>query len=150
MALETINGTLQLTRLTNESAEYVARREELRLAEIELMRHRERVAAMRRRLPPGAVVQDYVFQEGPANLDAGDTPIATVRLSDLFTGPNRSVVIYHAATARSSTTFEARTRKAGRIQPFRSSLETATVRCGIRIPHIRGWRTMSRSAASTC
>ena len=34
MPLETINGTLQLTRLTNESAEYVARREELRLAEI--------------------------------------------------------------------------------------------------------------------
>ena len=66
MALETINGTLQLTRLTNESAEYGARREELRLAEIELMRHRERVAAMRRLLPPGAVVQDYAFQEGPA------------------------------------------------------------------------------------
>ena len=95
MALETINGTLQLTRLANESAEYVARREELRLAEIELMRQRERVAAMRRALPPGAVVTDYVFQEGPANLDAGDAPITTVRLSDLFTGPNRSVVIYH-------------------------------------------------------
>ena len=43
MALETINGTLQLTRLTNESPEYVARREELRLAEVELMRQRERV-----------------------------------------------------------------------------------------------------------
>jgi predicted dithiol-disulfide oxidoreductase (DUF899 family) len=28
MALETINGALQLTRLTNQSAEYVARREE--------------------------------------------------------------------------------------------------------------------------
>ena len=212
MALETINGTLQLTRLTNESAEYIARREELRLAEIELMRQRERVAAMRRRLPPGAVVQDYVFQEGPANLDAGDAPITTVRLSDLFTGPNRSgrdlspdvrkaadqsLPDVHdvdrrlqrrqppyrterrlrdrrrrgsarccdstpaivdgaicgcsvAATARSSTTFEARTRKAGRIQPFRSSLETATARCGIRIPHTHGWRTMSRSAASTC
>jgi predicted dithiol-disulfide oxidoreductase (DUF899 family) len=58
MALETINGTVQLTRLTNESAEYVARREELRLAEVELMRQRERVAAMRRRLPLGTVVQD--------------------------------------------------------------------------------------------
>ena len=29
MAIETINGTLQLSRLANESAEYVARREEL-------------------------------------------------------------------------------------------------------------------------
>lgn len=50
MAIETINGTLQLTRLTNESAEYVARRDELSLAEIELMRQGERVAAMRRHL----------------------------------------------------------------------------------------------------
>jgi predicted dithiol-disulfide oxidoreductase (DUF899 family) len=95
MAFETINGALQLTRLRTESAEYVARREELRLAEIELMRQRERVAEMRRRLPAGAVVEDYVFQEGPADLEAGDAPITTVRLSDLFSGPNRSVVIYH-------------------------------------------------------
>jgi hypothetical protein len=82
MAIETINGTLQLTRLTNESAEYVARREELRLAEIELMRQHERVAAMRRHLPAGAIVEDYAFQEGPSNLDAGDAPIQTIRLSD--------------------------------------------------------------------
>src|ERR1041385_4060836 len=95
MPFETINGALQLTRLRNESAEYVARREELRLAEIELMRQSERVAEMRRRLPAGAVVEDYVFQEGPADLEAGDGPIMTVRLSDLFSGPNRSVVIYH-------------------------------------------------------
>jgi predicted dithiol-disulfide oxidoreductase (DUF899 family) len=104
MALETINGTLQLTRLTNESAEYVAQRDELRLAEIELMRQRERVAAMRRQLPPGAVVQDYVFQEGPSDLDAGDAPIAAVRLSDLFTGPNRSAVIYHLMYGKRQTT----------------------------------------------
>ena len=102
MALETINGTLRLTRLTNESPEYGARREELRLAEIELMRQRERVAAMRRRLPPGAVVQDYIFQEGPASLD-DDAPITTVRLSDLFTGPNRSVVIYHLMYGKRQT-----------------------------------------------
>jgi predicted dithiol-disulfide oxidoreductase (DUF899 family) len=40
------------SRLT-ESAEYTARREELRLAEIELMRHGEEVAALRRKLPEG-------------------------------------------------------------------------------------------------
>jgi predicted dithiol-disulfide oxidoreductase (DUF899 family) len=95
MALETINGMLQLTRLTNESAEYVERREELRLAEIELMRQRERVAAMRRGLPPGAIVQDYLFQEGPSDLDAGDAPIRTVRLSELFSGADRSLIVYH-------------------------------------------------------
>ena len=103
MALETINGTLQLTRLTNESAEYIAQREALRRAETELMRQRERIAAMRRALPQGAIVEDYVFQEGPANLDAGDAPITTVRLSDLFTGPSRSVVIYHLMYGKRQT-----------------------------------------------
>jgi Bacterial protein of unknown function (DUF899) len=73
MAFETIQGTLRQTRLTNESAEYRARREELRLAEIDLMQRRERVAELRRRLPPGATVQDYIFQEGPADLNAGDS-----------------------------------------------------------------------------
>lgn len=92
MALETLKGRLQLTRLT-EPAEYVARRDELRLVEIELMRQHERVAAMRRRLPPGAIVEDYAFQEGPPNLDAGDVPVKTVRLSELFTGSDRSLSI---------------------------------------------------------
>jgi len=95
MAFETIHGTLRQTRLNNESAEYRARREELRLAEIDLMQRRERVAEMRRRLPPGATVQDYVFQEGPADLGAGDSPARSVRLSELFSGPDRSVVVYH-------------------------------------------------------
>src|SRR5947199_8480392 len=95
MAFETINGTLQLTRLMNESAEYVARREELGRAEIELMRQRERVAAMRRRLPAGAIAQHYVLQEGPSNLDAGAAPIQAVRLSEPVSGPDRSVIIYH-------------------------------------------------------
>ena len=38
------DGPLRQTNLTNESDEYLARREELRQAEVELMRHRERVA----------------------------------------------------------------------------------------------------------
>ena len=87
MVLETINGTFRQTNLTNESDEYLAKRDELRLAEIDLMRQRERVAELRRRLPQGAIVQDYEFEEGPANLDAGDTPVRKVRLSELFTGP---------------------------------------------------------------
>jgi len=103
MALDTIQGTLQQTRLSNESAEYLARREELRLAEIELMRQQERVAEMRRRLPQGAIVQDYVFEEGPANLDSGDSPIKTVRLSELFSGPNRSVIVYHFMYGKKQT-----------------------------------------------
>jgi predicted dithiol-disulfide oxidoreductase (DUF899 family) len=91
------------TRLANESAEYVARREELRLAEIDLMRHRERVAELRRGLPPGATVQDYAFEEGPADLDAGDAPVRTVRLSELFTEPGRSLVVYHLMLGKLET-----------------------------------------------
>ena len=59
------------TNLPNESASYLAKREELRLAEVELMRQRERVAELRRRLRQAATLKDYAF-EGPANLDAGD------------------------------------------------------------------------------
>jgi len=95
MVNEMINGTFRQTNLSNESGDYLAKREELRLAEIELMRQRERVAELRRRLPQGAPVQDYAFEEGPADLDAGDTPTRIIRLSELFTLPNRALVIYH-------------------------------------------------------
>ena len=103
MVKETVNGVFRQTNLSNESEEYLAKREELRLAEIELMRQRERVAELRRRLPPGAIVQDYAFEEGPGDLNAGDTPIRTVRLSELFTGPDRSVVIYHFMYGKKQT-----------------------------------------------
>lgn len=85
---------MQYTRLAHQSADYLAQREQLRQAEIELMQHRERVADLRRQLPQGPVVQDYVFQEGPADLSAGDGPVTNVRLSELFTAPGRSLVIY--------------------------------------------------------
>jgi predicted dithiol-disulfide oxidoreductase (DUF899 family) len=91
----TVDGTFRQTNLTNESAEYLARREELRLAEIELMKHRERVAEMRRHLPEGVAVQDYEFEEGPRDLTASDSPVSKVHLSGLFTKPDRSLVIYH-------------------------------------------------------
>jgi predicted dithiol-disulfide oxidoreductase (DUF899 family) len=95
--------SMQLTNLTNEPADYVVRREELRLAEIELMRQRERVAALRRRLPAGAVVEDHVLEEGPASLDDGDAPVRQVRLSELFTGPDRALVVYHLMYGKRQT-----------------------------------------------
>src|SRR5215475_10597834 len=95
MVHTTVEGTFRQTNLTNESAEYLAKREELRLAEIELMKQRERVAEMRRHLPEGAAVQDYEFEEGPRELNAGDSPLSKVRLSELFTKPDRSLVVYH-------------------------------------------------------
>jgi predicted dithiol-disulfide oxidoreductase (DUF899 family) len=81
------------TRL-DVSTDYDRAREELRQAEIELMRHRERVAGMRRRLPDGPIVGDYELVDGPADLDAGDEP-RPVRLGELFTAPGRSLVVYH-------------------------------------------------------
>ncbi|MEU6507298.1 MULTISPECIES: DUF899 family protein [Streptomyces] len=91
------------TRLPGESADYLAAREELRHAEIELMRHREKVAALRRALPQGAGVDDYVFLEGPADLHAGDTPVREVRLSELFTGPGRPLIVYHLMYGKRQT-----------------------------------------------
>jgi predicted dithiol-disulfide oxidoreductase (DUF899 family) len=90
--------------LPNESPEYLAKREELRQAEIELLRQRERVAELRRALPAGAVIPDYEFLEGPASLAAGDEPVKTVRLSELFTAPDRSLVIYHFMFGKKQTT----------------------------------------------
>ena len=90
-----VDGAFRQTNLANESSEYLAKREELRLAEIELMRQRERVAELRRHLPEGAPIQDYEFEEGPRDLNAGDAPARSVRLSELFTTPKRSLVIYH-------------------------------------------------------
>jgi predicted dithiol-disulfide oxidoreductase (DUF899 family) len=84
MVKEMIDGMFRQTNLPNESPEYLAKREEVRLAEIELWKQRERVAELRRALPEGATVTDYEFLEGPASLDEGDEPVTKVRLSELF------------------------------------------------------------------
>jgi predicted dithiol-disulfide oxidoreductase (DUF899 family) len=95
--------TLRQTNLTNESADYLAKRDELRLAEVALMLQRERVAKLRRNLPEGAVVEDYQFEEGPRDLNVGDVPVRAVRLSELFTKPNRSLVVYHFMLGKKQT-----------------------------------------------
>ena len=93
---------MQQTRL-DESAEYATRREELREAEVELMHHREKVASLRRQLPPGAAVEDYEFLEGPRDLADGDEPVTTVRLSELFTSPHRALVVQHMMYGKRQT-----------------------------------------------
>jgi predicted dithiol-disulfide oxidoreductase (DUF899 family) len=72
-------------RFPGESAEYRAARTALLAEEIELRRHIERVAALRRQLPPGgAIPEDYLFQglRGP------------VRFSELF-GTHDTLVTYN-------------------------------------------------------
>src|SRR6266404_1964807 len=101
--LREINGILRQTNLTNESEEYLLKREQLRRAEIDLRKERERVAELRRQLPQGPAVEDYVFEEVSAKLDAGDTPVRKTRLSELFTAPDRSLVIYHFMFGKKQT-----------------------------------------------
>src|SRR5216110_2793804 len=103
MVHEMIDGTYRQTNLPNESPEYLAKREEVRLAEIELLNARERVAALRRELPKGATIQDYEFLEGPTSLNEGDEPTGKVRLSELFSAPDRSLVIYHFMFGKKQT-----------------------------------------------
>jgi predicted dithiol-disulfide oxidoreductase (DUF899 family) len=58
----------------------------LKKEEIELKNHAEKVAAKRRALPPGPVVEeDYVFQEGSRK----------VKLSQLFGRGQNELLIYH-------------------------------------------------------
>lgn len=103
MVHEMIDGSYRQTNLPNESPEYLAKREELRLAEIELMKQRERCAELRRDLPKGATISDYEFLEGPASLEEGDEPVRKVRLSELFTAPDRSLVIYQFMFGKKQT-----------------------------------------------
>ena len=53
MPFDKTDGMIRHTRLENESREYLERREELRRAEVELIRQSEKVAALRRSLPQG-------------------------------------------------------------------------------------------------
>lgn len=99
-----IDGTYRQTNLPNESKGYLAKREEVRLAEIELRNIREKVAELRRQLPAGAILMDYELIEGPTSLDDGDEPTRKVRLSELFTAPDRSLVIYQFMYGKKQTT----------------------------------------------
>jgi predicted dithiol-disulfide oxidoreductase (DUF899 family) len=86
-----------------EFADYGAAREELRRAEIALMAQREEVAALRRSLPLETGIEDYVFYEGPAQLSGGDDPVRPVRLSELFTSPERPLIVYHLMYGKAQT-----------------------------------------------
>lgn len=94
---------MQPTRL-KESVEYTTRRRALRDAEVALMRQREEVAALRRALPTDTAVEDYEFLEGPTSLSDGDGPTRRVRLTELFTSPDRPLVIYHLMYGKAQVT----------------------------------------------
>ncbi|HEY0701315.1 MAG TPA: DUF899 family protein [Candidatus Acidoferrales bacterium] len=103
MKYEFANGAYGQTNLANEPANYLEKREELRVAEVELMKQREKVAALRRALPQGAPVKEYEFLEVPADLNAPNQPARKVKLSELFTAPSRPLVIYHFMYGKKQT-----------------------------------------------
>ncbi len=80
------------SHLPNESAAYRTARNALLAEEIELRRHIERVAAMRRALPPGgAVTREYLFvgEHGPADLAALFADKQTLVVYSMMFGPER-------------------------------------------------------------
>jgi predicted dithiol-disulfide oxidoreductase (DUF899 family) len=85
---------MDFTRL-KESDTYRRQREELRVAELELIDHVERVAALRRQLPAETVVADYEL----IDVASGDR----VRLSELFTAPDRALIVYHFMYGKAQT-----------------------------------------------
>jgi predicted dithiol-disulfide oxidoreductase (DUF899 family) len=88
------SSTLHSMRFPGESGEYRAARDRLLREEVALRRHIEEVAALRRALPLGGpVAEDYVFEEGAAELDEVGT-VRRVRLSDLFERGNHTLVAY--------------------------------------------------------
>jgi predicted dithiol-disulfide oxidoreductase (DUF899 family) len=85
---------LHSVRFPDESDSYRAARNDLLLAEMALRKQIEAVAEMRRKLPLGGVVpQDYVFEEGAANLDDSSASHA-VRMSELFQPGKDTLVVY--------------------------------------------------------
>src|SRR5678816_1192636 len=101
MGADNLDGIKQI-RL-QESDDYLTKRDELRQAEIESLNARERVAQLRRELPPGPALKDYEFTEGPSLLSNGDSPIRKVRLSQLFTKPDRTLVVYQFMFGKNQT-----------------------------------------------
>jgi predicted dithiol-disulfide oxidoreductase (DUF899 family) len=85
---------VHFTRL-KESDEYRRQREELRVAEMDLVDRVERVAALRRNLPADTVVDDYAL----IDVASGDR----VRISELFSAPDRALVLYHFMYGKAQT-----------------------------------------------
>jgi len=85
---------MDFTRL-KESDEYRRQREALRVAELELIDHVERVAAQRRQLPDDTVVDDYEL----VDVAGGNR----VRLSELISAPDRALIVYHFMYGKAQT-----------------------------------------------
>jgi predicted dithiol-disulfide oxidoreductase (DUF899 family) len=81
-------------RFPGESDSYRSTRDELLQAEIDLRRRVEEVAALRRKLPLGGEIpEDYVFEEGAADIDDVET-VRQVSLTQLFHPGKDTLAVY--------------------------------------------------------
>ncbi len=134
---------MDFTRLT-ESDEYRRQREELRVAELDLIDQVERVAALRRTLPADTVVDDYEL----IDVASGDH----ARLSELFSAPDRTLVLYHFmyGKAQTSPVRCARCGSTGTTRRPPTSRRTSTLpwspppslRPSAPMRQSRGWRNL--------
>ncbi len=87
-------ASLHSIRFPNETPEYRNARNELLEAERALRKNIEDVAAKRRKLPLGGEIpQDYVFDEGAADLNDSQ-PSHETRLSELFRPGKDTLILY--------------------------------------------------------
>lgn len=86
--------SLHSIRFPNETNEYRDARDRLLEAEMALRKQTEAVAALRRALPLGGQLkEDYVFEEGPADIN-DSTSTRKTRLSELFSPGQDTLVLY--------------------------------------------------------
>ncbi|MBZ6077222.1 DUF899 family protein [Microvirga puerhi] len=129
-------------RFPNESDEYRRARTALLAEEIELRRHIERVAEMRRALPPGgAITKDYRFigEEGPVSfLDLFRDKQTLVAYSYMF-GPQRKRPCPMCTSLLSSWDGEALDveQRAALVVIARSPVERL-----VAFKHERGWKSL--------
>jgi len=83
--------------IAGESPDYRRSRDTLLSAEHALIEQREVVAALRRELPLGArVQQDYLFREGPGDIDDQDPEHHfDTHFSELFADGHRTLIVQH-------------------------------------------------------
>jgi predicted dithiol-disulfide oxidoreductase (DUF899 family) len=87
-------GRFHDRRFPGEDDAYRSARDGLLEAEAALRKRIEEVAALRRALPPGGPVpEDYVFEEGAADLADRET-VRQTKLSELFAPGRDSLVVY--------------------------------------------------------
>jgi len=89
--------TTTTVKSQGEKDQYRRLRDQLLEAEIALKDQRERVAVLRRELPMGPAVEtDYIFREGPADIqDESPAHFKDVRLSELFAPGKDRLIVDH-------------------------------------------------------